>query len=460
MADLLSAKRELRYLDEKRLLGQLAPAEQLRWEELRQMISPGSPAPGPAPAAAVPAPAPVPLPQPRVSYETGIAATFISPPPSAPEPTVVEPPFVDADLTEDTAVAEAAPDVTEVAPGSAFDRAPIPQAPVGQEPMLLEVQHPAMDYESTQAAMRPHSDFEATTVAPMPLTATAVTAPVEQESTMAGPQAVAIDPGFDDPAVAPAPTLLMFPIPPPPAEPTSVIPPAAIPWRESPSAVQTQPGASLDAVEAAFFSGYDTPAAPAAAPSVQPTVPVEEAPPAAQWLPPTPVPTPTPPPAPLWSSPSSAPIQQTAPEEARQVPVLTHDGAPPPAAPETVVAPYVTGLQKVVVHTLEGLQTRGYLSDADLTRGAILLQKQDGGEKWFNIEELKAVFFMVPPDQQPNPAQGSRVAVVMRDGRILHGNAADPSGQGVGFFLFPDEGNARVDRIFIYLQAVKEINPA
>jgi hypothetical protein len=138
------------------------------------------------------------------------------------------------------------------------------------------------------------------------------------------------------------------------------------------------------------------------------------------------------------------------------------EAEPTPLAPPSadVVAPYVAGEQRVVVHTLEGLQTRGFLSDTDLTRHAILLRKQDGGEQWFNVEELKAVFFLLAPDQQPSPAQGQRVSVKLRDGRILAGNALDPGSQSVGFYLFPEEGNTRIDRIFLYLAAIKDITPA
>jgi hypothetical protein len=476
MADRLSAMRELRYLDEKRLLGPLAPAEELRWEELRALISPQT-APS-APATAIPLPSP----QTAQAPSQPQAPSFVSYVAPASQATEVEPPFVDAELTED-AVAPPPQEPSEGPALSAFDKPPIPQAPLGQEPMLLDFQRPTTDFEPTQVGEveqrpstdfeqtrvvdaeprpasdyeptrvaevepppvadfdpirvlelepRPSSDFDQTMVAPIPLSSMApAPAPEPEEPMMEGVQPLALEPGDQEadttsPPEASPPLETQPPIAP---DQTAVIPPSAVPWR-----VTTSPG--LDPAEAEFFREFEEKRSAAPSASV-----------------------PTPPPATHGDVLNSWPRPQAVPTPSPEVPALAPEPSPLGPPPETVVAPYVSGMQRVVVHTLEGLQTRGFLTETDLTRGAILLKKVDGGEQWFNVEELKAVFFLVAPDQKPSPAQGTRVGVTLRDGRNLHGTALDPSGQGVGFFLFPEEGNARVDRIFIYLQAVKDIAP-
>ncbi len=459
MADLLSAMRELRYLDEKRLLGPLAPAEESRWEELRALVNPQAPAPA---APATPAPV-VP------AYQSAPAPEFIPTGvyPPAPEVTEVEPPFVDAELTEEVV---AGPSDEPLAPTalSAFDKPPIPQAPAGQEPMLLDLERPQTDFETTNAGQseRPESDFEATAVAvadpfpgsdyeqtvvaPIPLTSMAP--PAEAEAPTFGrtqtpafgfepeaPPPVAhyeVEPpaGFAAPPAEEPP-----PVEEPPApviEPTAVVPLGAVPWRASPTLIPDPvPPPKAEEHDVLALFGEQGRTAPSTPKDVITPVLSDDL--LGSW-----------------------PRAQALPNAPPAVPTLKPEGAAPAPSPESIVAPYVTGLQRVVVHTLEGLQTRGYLSDADLTRGAILLRKQDGTEQWFNVEELKAVFFLVPPDQEPSAAQGTHIAVTLRDGRTLHGTALDPSGQGVGFFLFPSDGNSRVDRIFIYLQAIKDIAPA
>ena len=436
MADLLSALREFRYLDEKRMLGALAPAEQQRWDELRAVVSPHT-QPAVAPAASMPAS--------QVSAEepTTVGAPAME----------VEPPFVDAELTEDAPSDEPMPSAS---PSSAFDRLPIPQAPIGAEPMLLESERPATDFEPTQvgvAEQAPHTDFDATVAGPLPLTDVApmaLTEPApapepepEPEPMLLGMQPVSAD-LQEDVAIAgaaanqegelasPAPPVYLAP------EPTQVVARDSAPWREFSSPPASEPSEE-DAAEADFFKHFGSqqaaePVAPSAEePHAEPSSSSAESPLSS------------------WPQPQALP-----PADA---PVLAPEHSPLEVPSETVATSYVPGEQRVVVHTLEGLQTRGFLSETDLTRHAILLRKQSGGEQWLNIEELKAVFFLLGPDQQPSPAQGQRVNVKLRDGRTLTGNALDPGSQAVGFYLFPEDGNTRIDRIFLYLAAIKDIAP-
>jgi hypothetical protein len=439
MADLLSAMREFRYLDEKRLLGALAPAEQQRWEELRAMVAPHAEAP------TVVAPAPEPSPTPIPTAFESEPPTVVSQPttefPSQPI-TEVEPPFVDAELTEDAGPGSEDSQATAV---SAFDRSPIPQPPAGVQPMLLEIERPSSDFEATAVAQTEYSlptDVEPTAVGPLPLTTPTPSAGQDVEAMLEGIQAVAEPHGGDIEARAAtepgaSPQVVAMPPPSSAVDHTAVIPPSATPWRAfSTPAISSR---EEDAAEAEFFKNFGS--HPAVSEVEQaPQAPLPELPqgdtdPEATALP-----------KPKAVLQSDAPV--LAPERS------------PLQPPDAVVAQYSPGEQRVVVHTLEGLQTRGFLAETDLGRHAILLRKQDGSEQWFNIEELKAVFFLLAPEQQPSPAQGQRVTVRLRDGRTLLGTAVDPGQSAVGFYLFPEEGNARIDRIFLYLQAIKDITPA
>ncbi len=109
MADILSTLRELRSLEEKRAHGTLSPGEEQRFQELQTLVSSRGPKPGP--------PTPIPLPSPAAS----------SPPP-ATVAVDTEPPFVDADLTEDATMVAAAPmpppDQPIRSPGAGTRRSP------------------------------------------------------------------------------------------------------------------------------------------------------------------------------------------------------------------------------------------------------------------------------------------------------------------------------------------------
>jgi hypothetical protein len=424
MADLLSALREFRYLDEKRLLGTLAPAEQQRWEELRSMVAPHTESP------TVVAPVPEPA-------QTAVEA---EPPTVVSQPiTEVEPPFVDAELTEDGGPDSQDSQVTAV---SAFDRLPIPQPPAGAQPMLLEVARPPSDFETTAAGPTEYAlptDLEATAVGPLPLTSPAPSAAPDVEAMLEGIEAEHVSEVQSRAATEPgaSPQYGAMHATQSPVEHTAVVPEATAPWRAfSAPAISSR---EEDAAEAEFFKNFGShPAVPdheEASQGPLPELPQDDGDSVAR----------------TWPKPQ--PLLQS------DAPVLAPE--PSPLQPsEAVATPYAPGDQRVVVHTLEGLQTRGFLAETDLGRHAILLRKQDGAEQWFNIEELKAVFFLLAPEQQPSPAQGQRVTVRLRDGRTLLGTAVDPGQSAVGFYLYPEEGNARIDRIFLYLQAIKDITPA
>jgi hypothetical protein len=436
MADLLSAMREFRYLDEKRLLGALAPAEQQRWEELRAIVAPHAE----APTVVAPAPEVAPI---VIAPET---PTAFDPEPTtaAGQPiTEVEPPFVDAELTEDAGQDSQATAV------SAFDRAPIPQPPAGMQPMLLDVERPPTDFEPTAVAQTEYAlptDVEPTAVGPLPLTTPAPSAGNDVEAMLEGIEAQYVPDSRAATEPGASPQVVAMPAPSSATDHTAVIPPSATPWRAfSAPAISSR---EEDAAEAEFFKNFGSHPAVAEVPPTPDSPSSDDAPQAR--LPELPQGD-NDPEATAWPKPKAV-LQSDAP-------VIAPERSPL-QPPDAVVAQYSPGEQRVVVHTLEGLQTRGFLAETDLGRHAILLRKQDDSEQWFNIEELKAVFFLLAPDQQPSPAQGQRVTVRLRDGRTLLGTAVDPGQSAVGFYLFPEEGNARIDRIFLYLQAIKDITPA
>ncbi len=119
----------------------------------------------------------------------------------------------------------------------------------------------------------------------------------------------------------------------------------------------------------------------------------------------------------------------------------------------------MTGEHKVVLHTLEGQVKRGILRDADLGSALLPLEPQEGSPEQLETEELKAIFFMLPPGGSPPPAHGTRVHVTLRDGRELTGFSEDYQTDAPGFFLVPSDARGNTGRVFIYRRAVQALSP-
>ncbi len=119
----------------------------------------------------------------------------------------------------------------------------------------------------------------------------------------------------------------------------------------------------------------------------------------------------------------------------------------------------VAGVHRVVIHTLEGQVKRGFLQDADLAAAALSLAPAPGAElvEPVPVENVKAVFFMLAPGEQPPAPEGNKVRVVFRDGRQVAGFSPDYQEGVFGFFMIPADTRTSTGRIWVYQTAVRQV---
>lgn len=120
----------------------------------------------------------------------------------------------------------------------------------------------------------------------------------------------------------------------------------------------------------------------------------------------------------------------------------------------------VQGEHRVVVHTLTGLVKRGVVRDLDVSDQILPLDPQTGDPvESLNTNELKAIFFMLPPGSTPLPAEGDKVRVTFNDGRQMAGYSSDYTREGLGFFLVPADNRTNTARLFIYKSGIQSVAP-
>jgi hypothetical protein len=155
---------------------------------------------------------------------------------------------------------------------------------------------------------------------------------------------------------------------------------------------------------------------------------------------------------------------------------LTIDEAPlevaapapvPPPAPAPVAAPaaaaqpqrIVTGLHRVVVHTVEGQVKRGSLADPDLEASELLLSPQpSGATEALPAERVRAIFFMLGAGEKPPAPEGMKVRVTFKDGRQVAGFSPDYDPRANGFFMIPADTRTNTARIWVYRSAVRQVS--
>lgn len=127
-------------------------------------------------------------------------------------------------------------------------------------------------------------------------------------------------------------------------------------------------------------------------------------------------------------------------------------------APAGGGAALVSGVQRVVVHLLDGQVLRGSLTDADLEAPELELDTgAPGAVEQVQSAGVKAIFFMLAPGEQPPVAQGKRVRVIFRDGRQVAGFAPDYREELAGFFVIPADARTNTGRIWVYRAAVRQV---
>lgn len=168
-----------------------------------------------------------------------------------------------------------------------------------------------------------------------------------------------------------------------------------------------------------------------------------------------------------WEPPPPTPFTEaTTLESQRQANAnqLSGDEDLPVAVPEADANPerpsYLTGEPRVVVHTLAGRVKRGTLRSSDLGEAELRLASPVGGEERIAIGEVKAVFFMLSPGEQPPIAPGGRVRITLSDGRQLDG-FREGDGPGGGVFIVPlDASRTNTRAIFVCGDAIQAVDQA
>ncbi|HEY5677520.1 MAG TPA: hypothetical protein VIR81_12060, partial [Myxococcales bacterium] len=151
------------------------------------------------------------------------------------------------------------------------------------------------------------------------------------------------------------------------------------------------------------------------------------------------------------------------PHDDPDLPVALDEPAPPakPLAalrPATEGALEVAGEHRVAVHTRGGRTLRGTVCDVDLSKPQFALQPQGGGStETVYHSDVKVIFFMLPPGEKVQPAEGGRVRVKLSDGRVIEGDR-DGAEARHGFFLVPgDAARTNTRRIYVAREAADEI---
>jgi hypothetical protein len=102
---------------------------------------------------------------------------------------------------------------------------------------------------------------------------------------------------------------------------------------------------------------------------------------------------------------------------------------------------------------------RGTVSDLALESGEVLLTAQGGlAAESIAVEQIKAIFFMLPPGAEPAEPDGRKVRVTFRDGRQVAGFSADYAPERFGFFMVPADTRTHTARIWVYRAAVRQVS--
>jgi hypothetical protein len=135
------------------------------------------------------------------------------------------------------------------------------------------------------------------------------------------------------------------------------------------------------------------------------------------------------------------------------VPVVEPEG-PLPTGPLAVL-----GEHRVAITTRGSRTLRGFLRDVDLAAPTFKLHPVNGGG-WESVksEEVKVIFFMLPPGEKPQTPVGARVKVTFAaDGRSIEGHR-DGEDAPSGFFLVPaDAAKTKTRRIFVARAGLSEV---
>ncbi|WP_242392616.1 DUF6982 domain-containing protein [Anaeromyxobacter oryzisoli] len=124
------------------------------------------------------------------------------------------------------------------------------------------------------------------------------------------------------------------------------------------------------------------------------------------------------------------------------------------AAPASVI----TGVHRVVIHTVEGQVKRGVLEDADLAASELALAPAPGAApEPLATGNVKAIFFMLSHGEHASAPSGRKVRVTFADGRQVAGFSPDYQEGTAGFFMIPADTRTNTARIWVYRAAARAV---
>jgi hypothetical protein len=251
-------------------------------------------------------------------------------------------------------------------------------------------------------------------------------------------------------------------------------------------AATMEPQPREENIDADEFWGVSEESAPPAEP---PTIPEQEKPATPKYKPKKPLPAfsvdPAPPPLPREEEPAAkrseavpigapnsvdresidalfddAEINAGGEEEIAAVAPAKPKAAKPFAEGTTQPVDLPPGPRKATVHFKDGVTRRGIVgqfdTDADLVRLDPPANSSAPAEDLIALA-LKTIFLMLPRGATKPRINGSRVRLVLIDGRSLEGVTTDYDPHRKAFTLFPKGARGNVERIIVYNDAVKNI---
>ena len=109
----------------------------------------------------------------------------------------------------------------------------------------------------------------------------------------------------------------------------------------------------------------------------------------------------------------------------------------------------------VVLRYRDGRTERVSLANIDAEQ-KVASVRRDGATAEVPFSDLKAIFFpRTNPEEEPDTATGSTIAVEFADGEVIRG-LAHYNPERNGFFLFPHD-RSKNDRIFVVNSAIVSI---
>lgn len=120
----------------------------------------------------------------------------------------------------------------------------------------------------------------------------------------------------------------------------------------------------------------------------------------------------------------------------------------------------------IVARFQDGSILKGTSGDFFPNRDHFHLHLEDGEKRVVQVGDLKAVFFVVSFEGDPNDrgredvertGLGRKIRVEFKDGETLHGYTSGYSPDRSAFFVFPADPSSNNERVFVVTDATSEV---